>query len=155
MIQSVNLNHTYLNTTLWAFRKGCFCSKKTHKKTVETILLTGFELTNPDWGNRFHTQSFFGHTGTYICCVLEWNWRGPTMVLGALRKLFRIQSILLGLKYTSQSGLMAFDKSCSKTFGFIIWAPITIQWYKNTSGYDNDYPSPAMKTLSTSSSYLV
>ena len=50
MIQSVNLNHTYLNTTLWAFRKGCFCQKKT--KTVEMILLTGFELTNPDWGNR-------------------------------------------------------------------------------------------------------
>ena len=77
------------------------------------------------------------------------------MVLGALRKLFRIQSILLGLKCTSQSGLRSFDKPCSKTFGFIVWAPITIQWYKNTSGYDDDYPSPAVKTLSTSSSFIV
>ena len=81
---------------------------------METISLTGFELTNPDWGNRCHTQSFFGHTGTYICCVLQWNRRGPTMVLGTLRKLFRIQSILLDLKFTSQSGLMSFDKPVLK-----------------------------------------
>ena len=25
------------------------------------------------------TQSIFGHTNTYIYCVLYWNWRAPTM----------------------------------------------------------------------------
>ena len=80
MIQSVNLNHTHLTNKLWAFRKGYFCSQK---KKKESVSLTGFELTNPDWGKRNHEatpsvsllyhQSFFGHTGAYVYCVLEWN----------------------------------------------------------------------------------
>ena len=32
-------------------------------------------------------QSFFGNNGTYIYCVLEWNWRPSTMI-GACVKIF-------------------------------------------------------------------
>ena len=37
--------------------------------------------------SQFCTQSIFGNNGTYICCVLEWNWRPSTMV-GACAKIF-------------------------------------------------------------------
>ena len=48
------------------------------------------------------TESFFGHTGTFIFCALEWNWWAPTIVAGTVRKSFKIYSIWIGLKRTSK-----------------------------------------------------
>ena len=55
---------------------------------------------------------------------------------GLARKIFKILNIWIGLKFTSQSGLMSFYKTCSKKFGLNISLSIPIQRHKNTSAYD-------------------
>ena len=68
---------------------------------------------------------------------LKWNWRALKMVGSLVSKIFRIQSIKIGLQCIYHPGLRSFYKPCSKKFGFNFWAPILIQWYKNNmSGYD-------------------
>ena len=57
------------------------------------------------------------------------------MVSDAVKAFFRIYSILIGFECTFQLGLR---KLCSKKFGLNIWAPIPIQRYENTSGYDTE-----------------
>ena len=39
--------------------------------------------------SQFCTQSIFGNNGTYIYCVLEWNWRLSTMVGACVKKIFK------------------------------------------------------------------
>ena len=33
------------------------------------------------------SQCFFGNSGTYVYCILEWNWR-PSIMVGACVKIF-------------------------------------------------------------------
>ena len=37
--------------------------------------------------SQFCTQTIFGNNGTYIYCLLQWNWKPSTMV-GACVKFF-------------------------------------------------------------------
>ena len=64
-----------------------------------------------------------------------------TMVLGAAIKYFRIQSIQIGLKYTSQVNLTSFDKTCSKKFGLHIQVITPIQQNENIPGYNTGVSS--------------
>ena len=59
----------------------------------------------------------------------------------------------MGLKCTSHPGLRSFDKPCSKIFGFIIWASIPIQQYKNTSGYSTAVLAPESVKYTVSNAY--
>ena len=59
-----------------------------------------------------------------------------TMVEDSIKNIFRILSILIGLKFTFHPGLWSFYKPCSRKLRLNIWALIPIQGYKNTSGYD-------------------
>ena len=82
---------------------------------------------------------FFGHTGKYIClsgnkCPLSPTT--TTMVEDSNKNIFRILSILTGLKFTFHPGLWSFYKPCSRKLRLNIWALIPIQGYENTSGYD-------------------
>ena len=82
---------------------------------------------------------FFGHTGKYIClsgnkCPLSPTT--TTMVEDSNKNIFRILSILIGLKFTFHPGLWSFYKPCSRKLRLNIWALIPIQGYENTSGYD-------------------
>ena len=36
-----------------------------------------------------HPEYFLGSIGTYIYCVLEWNWRLSTMVGAYVKKIFK------------------------------------------------------------------
>ena len=88
------------------------------------------------WQISVVPRVFYGHTGTYIYCVLKRNWRIPTMVWDPVRKCFRILSVWISLKFTSQPCLRSFYKPYFKKSGFNVWASIQIQGYKNTCGYD-------------------
>ena len=59
-----------------------------------------------------------------------------TMVEDSIKNIFRILSILIGLKFTFHPGLWSFYKPCSRKLRLNIWALIPIQGYENTSGYD-------------------
>ena len=84
------------------------------------------------------TNGYFGHTYIHSYCVLEWNRRALTMVGGPVSKSFRISSIQISLKCTSQPRLRSFYKPSFKTLELNFWVSITFQRYKNTSGYDTD-----------------
>ena len=38
--------------------------------------------------SQFCTESIFENNGTYIYCVLEWNWRSSTMIEACVKKNF-------------------------------------------------------------------
>ena len=52
--------------------------------------------------SQFCTQSIFGNNGTYIYCVLEWNWRPFTMVGACVKNFFEeFRVTTLSEKWTS------------------------------------------------------
>ena len=70
-----------------------------------------------------HTQGFFG-AYQHIYLLHIWvKLEAPTVLSGAIRNFVRIQSMQIGLKYTSQPGLRSFEP-CPKTFVLIICVSI-------------------------------
>ena len=69
-----------------------------------------------------HPESF-GQNFTYICWVLERNWRPPTMVGSSVKNLFGILSIWFGLKCTLQLVYRLFTNLVLKTSGSIFRCP--------------------------------
>ena len=68
--------------------------RKNHTQTCDILYFRKKKQTNtikhfPCVDRRCRTQSFFGHTGRYSYCVLEWNWRYLTMIGGSASKIFR------------------------------------------------------------------
>ena len=57
----------------------------------EAFNKTGDHLTNIiiAWDEFKPRAVFFGNNGTYIYCVLEWNWRPSTIVGACVKNLFK------------------------------------------------------------------
>ena len=84
--------------------------------------------------SQFCTQSIFGNNGTYIYCVLEWNWRASTMVGACVKFFFKSLELLHYLKNELFSWSKSFYKSFSKKVGLSIRVPY---WFidKNMQHY--------------------
>ena len=62
------------------------------KNMPEVFNKTGHRLTDiviawDEFKPVLHTEFFLGNKGSYIYCLLEWNWR-PSTIVGACVKYF-------------------------------------------------------------------
>ena len=71
---------------------------------------------------NFFTQSVFGNNGTYIYCVLDWDWR-RSATIGACVNFFRSLDLLHYLENELLSWSKSFCKPCSEKFGLSVWMP--------------------------------
>ena len=87
--------------------------------------------------NQFCTQSSFGNNGTYIYCVLEWNWKLSIMI-GACVKFFKeFRVTTLSEKWTFQLDCLFKNlvlKNLGSVFGFHTDSSIRIY---NTVSFSN------------------
>ena len=70
--------------------------------------------------SQFFTQSIFGNDGTYIYCVLKWNWRPYTMVGACVKKIFlSVWSNYIIWKMNFSAGLSLFANLVLKSLGTV------------------------------------
>ena len=79
--------------------------------------------------SQFCTHSIFGNNGTYIYCVLEWNWRPCTMVGACVKNVFKSLEYVIW-KMNFSAGLSLCTKACSEKFGLSTWVPY---WFIDTN----------------------
>ena len=90
---------------------------------VENLFLEGC--------NRLKSLSylyiFWAYQYVYLLCIY---WSGPDEVhlplSGALRKIFGVLSMQIGLKCTKKPGLKFFHRACPKTIGRSVRVPMPI-----------------------------
>ena len=80
--------------------------------------------------SQFYTQSIFGNNGTYVYCVLEWNWRPSTMIGACVKNIFKSLELLHYLKNELFNWFNSFYKPFSKKFGLSIWV---LYWFIDTN----------------------
>ena len=102
--------------------------------------------------SQFCNQSIFGNNGTYIYCVLEWNWNlRLTMVGACVNDFSRVQSNYIIWKMNLSAGLSLFINLVIKNLGSVFGCHTDSSiWIYNTCcicSFFTSFSKPAPMTL--------